>query len=133
MIIKIFLSLIKYIFYPKQGLTKNCDATFIGATVILPGGEKIKCFGMSHYIEQGDYFEFEGHYQQDGTFKFDFMKRVDDDEVGAISMLKFLFGAKTAILIQDNMGGAVEAMNTFKSNFDYFQFEALNIIGFGCK
>ena len=51
--------LIKYIFYPKQGLTKNCDATFIGATVILPGGEKIKCFGMSHYIEQGDYFEFD--------------------------------------------------------------------------
>lgn len=125
--------LIKYIFYPKQGLTKNCDATFIGATVILPGGEKIKCFGMSHYIEQGDYFEFEGHYQQDGTFKFDFMKRVDDDEVGAISMLKFLFGAKTAILIQDNMGGAVEAMNTFKSNFDYFQFEALKIKGIGCK
>lgn len=61
------------------------------------------------------------------------MKRVDDDEVGAISMLKFLFGAKTAILIQDNMGGAVEAMNTFKSNFDYFQFEALKIKGIGCK
>lgn len=125
--------LIKYVFYPKQGLKKDSDATFVGITIIRPGGEKLKCFGLSQYIEQGDYFEFEGHFQEDGTFKFSFMKRVDDDEVGAISMLKFLFGAKTAMLIQDNMGGAVDAMNCFKSNFDYFQMEALKIKGIGCK
>lgn len=130
---EIIRGLVKYLFYPKDGLSKNCDLTFCGFTLVVSGGTKIKCFGMAHYIEQGDYFELEGYYQEDGSFKFKIMRRVDDDEIGALSMLKFLFGAKTALLIENHFENPMNAMNLFKADYDGFCFKALNIKGIGIK
>ncbi|MGR5628038.1 SF1B family DNA helicase RecD2 [Thomasclavelia ramosa] len=122
---------VTYVFYPKSKLMKD-TVQFVGFS-IKSGKKNISCWGTMSNISQGDYFELEGFYQKDGSFKFKSALRVDDDELGATSMLSFLFGPKTAAMLINYFNSPIRCINLFKNNQTDFELNALNIKGIGPK
>ena len=95
---------------------------------------KIKCFGKVPQLKIGDYFEFEGEYENESSFKVDFGLRVDDNIVGATSMMIYLFGPKTAQkLISFYENDSLKCLDTFKNHEDIFYGNLKNISGVGKK
>ena len=125
---------VQYIFYPKMGLDKNKNIQFSGFTIQNQDNKQIKCFGQVPYISIGDYFEFTGDWENDHTFKFSSMLRVDDDSMGAASMLIFVFGPKSAQKVIHHYGDdPMKTWELFKNHEDKFRFEAEKIKGIGPK
>lgn len=124
---------VKKIFYPKTGFDKNIPVQFAGMAIKTNKNVNLSVFGKISPCREGDYFEFTGFFQDDGSFKFSSAIKVDDDILGATSMLGFLFGPKTASMLIEAFGGAQETLKLFKENDALFELEALKIKGIGRK
>lgn len=124
---------IEYIFYPKTGLDKEKNMQYAGFK-IQQEKRHVVCFGMVPRINIGDYFEFTGEWTDKTTFKFDCAKRVDDDVLGATSMLIFVFGPKSATkVIHKFNDDAMKAWDIFKNHEQKFWNDASSIKGIGTK
>lgn len=125
---------VQYVFYPKTGLDKNKNIQFAGFTIQTQDNKSVKCFGKVPLINVGDYFEFKGEWENSNTFKFDSAIRVDDDSMGATSMLIFVFGPKSAEkVIHEFDDDAMKTWAIFKNHEDVFRKRAENIKGIGHK
>lgn len=94
--------------------------------------------GTTNHHSVGDYLEFIGEWKKGKTGKDEFhflcAIRVDDDIVGATSMLAFLFGPKKAERIIDSYSNnALEALNTFKTFPDVFREDMKSVKGIAEK
>lgn len=126
-------AVVEYVFYPKTGLDKSKNIQFAGFKCQYEK-KHISCFGMVGQISVGDYFEFEGEWQNENTFKFESALRVDDDAMGATSMLTFVFGPKSASNIIHHFGDdAMKTWDIFKNHEQMFCNEAEKIKGIGLK
>jgi len=124
---------VEYVFYPKSGLDKDKNIQFAGFKV-QSDKKSIKCFGMVPQLSVGDYFEFDGDWENSDTFKFKSALRVDDDSMGATSMMIFVFGPKSASKIIHHFDDdAMKAWDIFKNHEDKFYNEAEKIKGIGHK
>lgn len=124
---------VEYVFYPKQGLDKDKNMQFVGFKAQLEK-KSIKCFGLISSVNVGDYFEFTGIWEDDVTFKFESAVRVDDDSMGATSMMIFVFGPKSAAKIIHHFDDdAMKTWNLFKNHKDKFCNSIGRIKGIGVK
>lgn len=124
---------VSYIFYVKdENAYESGSSVFVGFN-LKTNKKKITCWGPVYSLDEGDYLELEGYFQADGSYRFSSAVRVDDDELGAQAMLKFLFGDKTSQLLIKAFSSALECMNVFKDNDALFELEALKIKGIGHK
>lgn len=124
---------VEYVFYPKMGLDKTKNMQYIGFKMQYEK-KSISCFGMAPQLSIGDYFELTGDWDNNTTFKFDSILRVDDDNLGATSMIIFVFGPKSATkIIHQFDDNAMKAWNLFKNHQDKFIYEAEKIKGIGRK
>lgn len=125
---------VDYVFFPKTGMDKTKFIQFAGFNIKTNKNEKLKCFGKVPILKEADYFEFTGHYQKQNEFKVDYAIRVDDDILGATSMLIFIFGPKTAQnIIKAYKDDAIEALHVFKNEEQKFYNNALKIPRLGPK
>lgn len=124
---------VKKIFFPKNGFDKTLPLQFAGMAIRTNKNQNISVFGKIAPCREGDYFEFTGFFQDDGSFRFSTAFKVDDDILGATSMLGFLFGPKTASILAEFFGGAQPALKLFKENDALFEQQALKIKGIGRK
>lgn len=125
---------IDYIFYPRTGLDKDKNIQYAGMKIQCADKKKIKCLGMVPQVSIGDYLEFEGDFVDDGAFKFTTALRVDDDAIGATSMLIYVFGPKSAQKVISNFtGDAMKAWELFKNHEDIFRNEMSKVKGIGKK
>lgn len=124
---------VEYVFYPRTGLDKDKNIQFAGFKV-QSDKKSIKCFGNVPQLSVGDYFEFDGEWENSDTFKFKSALRVDDDSMGATSMMIFVFGPKSASKIIHHFDDdAMKAWGIFKNHEDKFYNEAQKIKGIGNK
>lgn len=131
---KKFRGYVNYIFYPKEGLDKSKNLQRAGFSVKTIQKKAVHCFGIVSQIQVGDYFEFTGEWENETTFNIKYMVRVDDDVVGATSMLIFCFGPKTAQnIIHAYDDNAMKAWETFKNHIDSFIAKMDKVKGIGQK
>ena len=126
---------VKYIFHPKTGLDKTKNLQFAGFTIVNEQTKKqVKCHGNVPYLEVGDFFEFRGFFEQDKSFKVTNAMRVDDTQDAALSMLKHLFGPKTAFkIVLHFKEDALKALEMFKYREPDFRNEMAKLKGVGFK
>ena len=124
---------VEYVFFPKSGLDKQKNLQFAGFT-IRSENKTVRCFGMTPFVSIGDYFEFTGVWENKNTFKFESCMRVDDDAMGATSMLIFVFGPKTARKVINHFEDEpMKAWDIFKFHEDKFKDEMKKVKGIGNK
>ena len=130
-----FRGTISHIFYPKKGLDENKNMQRAGFVVKsnMQGKKNIRCFGFVPQIQIGDYFEFEGEFD-DSTFSIKRLMRIDDDEQGATAMLTYCFGPKTSQkIIHSIEDNPVKAWDLFKNHQDVFREKIKFVMGVGPK
>ena len=91
------------------------------------------CSGFILPYDLGDYIELEGE-MKGSEFQVTDCRSVDDSQVGATTMLKFLFGKKTSVKLISHFGeDAVKAIATFKNSAQHFRNECDKIKGISDK
>lgn len=126
---------VDYIFYPKTGLDKKKNLQIAGFNIKTQNPTKvIKCFGKVPLLKPGDYFEFEGTFTDQKSFSVDSALRVDDDTLGATSMLIYIFGPKTAQKVLKSFNDdALTCLDTFKNHESAFADKMKSVRGLGPK
>ena len=128
---------IDYVLYPR-GFIEADEMLWVSMIVKNPlTGSKMRVSGNTNHHSVGDYLEFYGHwgeYNHEPVFEFQYALRVDDDFVGATSMLAFLFGPRTAErIITAYDENPIEAMMKFKVDKDGFIDSMVRVKGVGPK
>lgn len=126
---------VEYIVYPRFGLDRLQSIQFAVFNIKCVSIKKIvKCVGKVPFLSVGDYMEFDGEMDKENSFQLNTAIRVDDDDLGAISMLTYVFGPKTAIKVMKAFNDdAMLAWNTFKDNEQRFYNCLENTKGIGQK
>ncbi len=128
-----------FVIWPREGLDKDEAVQFAVFSIKLKtkidGKSTVKAAGKVPYFQTGDYFEFEGEFDEKGDFQIISCYRADDDEEGALNMMEFCFGKKTASVIVE---GAFEndvclCWECFKNHYDVFAAKAVKVKGVGRK
>ncbi len=120
-----------YLIYPSE--LKVDEAAFAIVSIKMPvavnGRTTCKVKGVMSHFEIGEYFEFDGEFESNQDFKFKTAIRVDDDEYGALAMMKYCFGEKTALRIIDKAFKRQPntAWEQFKNHPDLFDEKAGNV------
>lgn len=132
-----FRGVIRYIIYP-HGFIEADEMLWVSMQVEDPlTKRKIQVSGETNHHSVGDYLEFYGEweeYKKKQVFKLKYALKVDDDIVGATSMLAYLFGPSSAQkVINGYEGNPIEAMSQFKNNIDNFRNDMKQVKGIGNK
>ena len=128
---------IDYCIYPRNGLDKSKPMQFAVLSIKLQkrieGKSVVRVAGQVPLCQVSDYFEFEGEFDGQGSFQIKQAYRVDDDEQGAMSMLVFCFGTKTAekMVNMAYNGSSMSAWNAFKEHPDSFFNTVTQVKGIG--
>lgn len=125
---------VDFIIYPREHrLDKSKHIQFAVFTINVQK-KQIKCAGKVPFLAPGDYLEFDGEFDKDDCFQVASAMRVDDDEIGAASMVIFIFGPKTATkVIQQFHNKPLEAWDCFKNFEQRFYNTMLKVKGVGEK
>ena len=127
---------VKYVFYPKAGQDRQKLIQFTGFCIQTREHGQVSCYGKIFHIGPSDYLELEGDFEDAGHRKFQVSVglRVDDDELGATSMIVWLFGKKTGPKILTAFdGNAMKSLDCFKNHPDLFLSQTSKIKGVGKK
>lgn len=128
---------VDYVVQPK-GFLKSDEMMWCVMMVKNPlTNKKFKVVGNTCSHSVGDYLEFCGEWKERQgkmEFHYAYAMRVDDDLVGATSMLAFLFGPKSAKRIMESYEeNALEAIELFKDSPQTFKDDMRLVKGIGPK